>query len=66
MFPPNFPTVGGMTFEIVRNDPMYTTFCDFVRKRIKNCTGLFLEFQIYLIKHASSESVSEYHDSTID
>ena len=50
LFPKNFPDVGGLSFEFVATSSQYEVFCDFVRSRMENCTGLFREFQSYLVK----------------
>ena len=48
-FPDEFPDVGGMSFKEVSENPEFAVFCAFVTDSIKNCTGLFLEFQRYLL-----------------
>lgn len=54
-FPQEFPDVGGKSFKEVSVDPKYQVFCEFVRTRMENCTGLFLQFQRYLNKHAATK-----------
>ena len=54
-FPQDFPDVGGKTFKQVADDPKYCVFCKFVIERMENCTGLFLQFQMYLNKRNGSD-----------
>ena len=65
-FPKEFPDVGGQSFRAVRDNPKYNVFCEFVRNRMENCTGLFLEFQRYLNKHAKPEGVPKRQYPTGD
>jgi hypothetical protein len=48
IFPENFPDVGGKTFNWVRLNRK--EFCEFVVREMKECTGIFLAFQKYLLK----------------
>ena len=59
-----FPDVGGMSFETIYKDPKYKVFCEFVVNRMENCSGLFLEFQRYLIKRQDGNGVPKHNDST--
>ena len=49
LFPEVFPDVGGKSFKWVKNNR--NEFCEFVRLGMKECTGLFLAFQTYLLKN---------------
>ena len=60
-FPKAFPDVGGMNFESVAENPKYKVFCEFVQNRMENCSGLFLEFQIYLNKRHDDLQVTGHN-----
>ena len=64
-FPKNFPDVGGLKFKEVSENPKYEVFCAFVKDTIKNCTGLFSEFQRYLINKNGSLGRTVYESNPI-